>query len=557
LGEEDRTLFRRLGVFAGGFDLDAAASVATVSADTGGDILLRLAALVDQSLVQSTAGEDGSRFTMLETIREFARERLAESDEAQAVQAAHAGHFLTLAEAAEPHLRGPEQVAWLDRLEAEHPNLRVALHWYQTQGDLDRAIRLVGALGHFWEARGHVREGRIILDDLLVEAGGGATLPAAFVAKASSSAGTLSWVQGDFETARQRHRAALVGYEEAGDEAGMAFSLNCIGAQATMQGDLDHAEPPVLEARRRYEAIDDVWGMGAAEINLGAIAQQRGDLAAAEQMLLQSLAHLRAAGDPAQAAYALAYLGSVIHDRGDNARAQPLLEEALAQLRADGDAYSLAFGLFALGSVLRDRGEHQSAVVLFSEMLRVCRDLGDRLGIAQCFEAVAPSFVALARPELAVRVLAASALIREALAVPPMRSEETVMMRGTAQARETLGEVRFATIWSTASTMPLERVAAEAIAFGAVTAGALPDPVSHRPAADRPSPTDADHSYDLTRREREILALLTQRLTDAEIADRLFITTKTASNHVANILSKLGASNRREAAAIAARHALV
>jgi DNA-binding CsgD family transcriptional regulator len=323
-----------------------------------------------------------------------------------------------------------------------------------------------------------------------------------------------------------------------------------------MQSDMDRAEPPIREALRRYQAIDDAWGMGFTEINLGAIAQKRGDLVAAERVLRHSLDHLRAAGDVGQEAYALAYLGDIVRQRGDLASAQPTLEKAIVQLRTGGDAYSLAYALFALGSVLRDRDRHDAALTDFVDMLAICRDLGDRLGFAQCFEGMAPSLVSLGYPARAVRLLGAAEPIRQSLASPLPPSEAPVVERAMALARDALGQEAFEAAWSAGQALSPEQALAEALLAGAPAAS----PESEASLLDQERAFAASGStsgFDLTRREHEVLALLTQRYTDPEIAEQLFISRKTASNHVSNILSKLGAVNRRDAAAIAARYALV
>jgi non-specific serine/threonine protein kinase len=185
---------------------------------------------------------------MLETIRAYAAERLTTSDDEPAMRARHATHFLAMAEVIAPHLRGPDQFAWFDRLETEHPNLRAALGWFREQGDRESALRLAGALGGFWEARGYVDEGRGILEALLAADDSLDAVPAATLAKGSSWAGTLAWVQSDFDAALAWHRAALAGYEEAGDERGIAFSLNCIGTQEMGKGHLAEAEAILNDA---------------------------------------------------------------------------------------------------------------------------------------------------------------------------------------------------------------------------------------------------------------------------------------------------------------------
>src|SRR5215208_1361545 len=167
LSDGEQVLFWRLGVFAGGFDLDAASAVAAVAGGPDGDVLAGLAALMYQSLVQRAEGGKAPRFAMLETIRSFAVERLEASGELAAVREAHARYFLGLAEATAPHLEGPEQATWLDQLDRDHANLRAALGWVQERGDAGTGLRLAGALGLFWFMRGDLAEGRSWLSTVL------------------------------------------------------------------------------------------------------------------------------------------------------------------------------------------------------------------------------------------------------------------------------------------------------------------------------------------------------------------------------------------------------
>lgn len=547
-----RTLFSRLGVFIGGFSLDAASRVVA----NENDLLPALQALVDQSLVQPMGEAAEPRFAMLETIRAYAVEQLAASEEASVAARAHATYFLDLAECAEPHLRGPEQDAWLARLEVDQPNLRQALRWFREQGEIIAALRLVGALGRFWQARGYVREGRASLDGVLTDAVSAEDLPASILAKAFSWAGTLTWMQGEFATAGEWHRQALTRYQEAGDERGMAFSLNNLAVQLFTQGQEEQAEKLLADALALYRALGDAWGIAFVLTNIGYFAQQRGALETSREALNESLAQYRVAGDSEGITAALILLGHNARERGDDVEAEGLLDEAITRLSDRGNPYWLGTALSVRAAVAQAREDHAAALAHYVRALAVCREFEDRLCYAQCFEGMAPSLIALGRSGLAVRLLAIAAPLREHLATPLSSPEGARVAAAGAAARADLGDAAFTAAWTAGSGLQAEVAVAEALASHEAQRSLAVDHSATGKTFPRVS-SDLPVGFDLTRREREILGLLAQRRTDPEIAVQLFISPKTAGKHVSNILAKLGATNRRDAAAIAARHALV
>jgi predicted ATPase/DNA-binding CsgD family transcriptional regulator len=556
LGEEERVLFRRLGVFAGGFDLECASAVV---GDVGrDDLLAALAVLVDQSLVRQAeaSGDDRSRFVMLETIREFAAERLEESDELETMRTRHAHYFLEVAEQAEPHLRGPAQDSWLGRLERELPNLRQALRWFRDQNDLPRALCLAGALGRFWEARGHVIEGRVVLEELLAASTTSDAALAPVLAPVLSWSGWLAVVQGDFDAARERHLQALARYREAGDERGIAFALTCLASQEIPTGDLTGAARRLDEALRRLRSLDADWELAFVLNNAGWLAQQQGEPEEAERAFAESLEFFRLAGDNVNIALTLCYLGNASRERGDCERARLLLDEGIALLRERGNPYRLGYALYMGGFVAQALGDHREALARFGQALSAARDAGDRLGYAQCFEGLAPSLAALEQPAPAVRLLGSADRLRDELGTPLPPSEGAAVARVIAVAREALDAATFYAEWEAGRTLPIERVLAEALTIEVAVAPGEAS-ASEGPAVGPFAVNMLPPGFDLTRRERGILTLLCQRLTNPEIAERLFISPRTAGTHVANLLGKLGAANRREAAAIAMRLGLV
>lgn len=245
LNEEEQRLFRRFAVFRGGSTLDAIEVVCNADADTSlmTDTVDVVASLADKSLLGQIGDMDGEpRFAMLETIHEFAWEKLQESDEAEELSKEHALHYLRLSEEAEPLLRGPQQLVWLERLEREHNNIRMALRWALESGDLETAARLCGSLWSFWDKHSHLSEGRRWLREVLeasAQAPGRVSLPAR--AKCLAGASYLAFMQGDHEDAQALAEASLTAYRTLGDKYGIARSSTCLADAVYGSGDLERA----------------------------------------------------------------------------------------------------------------------------------------------------------------------------------------------------------------------------------------------------------------------------------------------------------------------------
>jgi predicted ATPase/DNA-binding CsgD family transcriptional regulator len=553
LQEPERIVMRRLAVFAGGFTLPAAGAVATAGAHPDIDLLDALAPLVDQSLLvrhEDLGGE--ARFRMLETIREFAQERLGESGEEAAIRAAHAAFFLDIAEDAEPRLRGADQSLWLTRLEADHANLRAALHWFVDRGNLERALRLAGALELFWRRHGHFTEGRQWLEGLLAEGAGGDArpVPPAVRARGAHAAGTLAWSQGDFTRARSHLEVSRELFDAAGDERAVAYTLYNLASQVKLQGDFARAADLYREGLARYEAMADDWGIATLRHATASLALDSGDFECAERQLTGTVELARSVGDRWLLGAVLSNLGMALARQGELERAEPLLAEALALFHAIGERRWIAHTRSFQGLLATWRGDHDAALAAFREALGLAVELDVRFYIAEILERMAALIIASGAAEPAARLLGAAGALRECLAAPPLPIDRVTRDQALDAARSMLGDATIAASFAAGRTLPLHEAVAEALAFEVVTAA---DPGIG--AIVRPLPTLAD-ALRLTTRERQVLALLCQRMTDQEIGERLYISRRTAAHHVGSILAKLGATNRRQAAALAARQNL-
>ncbi len=389
LTTQEKMLLCRLSVFVGGWTLAAAEQVGAGAKEIGEGIedwemLDLLTSLADKSLVFARTQGETTRYRLLETVRQYARDRLTESGESLTVRARHANCFLTLAEEARPKLRGLEQGQWLDVLEEEHDNLRQALTWYGE--DLENAeagekgLRLGAALQQFWQTRGHVSEGRERLSALLAHPGGQKHTEAR--ADALNGAGVLARMQGDYDEARVLSEEGLTIARELGDKSGIARSLLTLGTVALDQGDYDGARVQYEESLTIQRTLGSKWGIAASLLNLGIVALERSDYDGARVQYEESLTMFRELGDKSRIAISLGNLGNVATEQGDYVAARVLLEEGLTIRRELGDRSGIAFSLLNLGNVATEQGDYDGARVLLEEGLTLQRELGDKYSIA-------------------------------------------------------------------------------------------------------------------------------------------------------------------------------
>jgi non-specific serine/threonine protein kinase len=510
----ERALLRALSVFAGGFTLEAAEAVCGdvgvpfAGPDSQVDVLDLLASLVDKSLVVLGDREGEPRYRLLETVRQYAREKLdaADDGEHESVRRRHAAYFLALAEAAEPQLReGPEQLVWFARLETEHDNLRAALDWAAEQ-DATTGLRLAGALAWFWYIRGYFGEGRRWLERFL---NAGADGPPSVRAKALHGAVTIATMLADGLAVRSFSEQALALRRELGDWLEYARTLHNLGQWTfRWEGDLDTGRALLEEALAITRRCEE-------------------------------------AGRERTIAYCLSNLGFAIHLLGDDSAARGLLEEAVALQRQRADKDGLAMALSGLARVSRAEGDTARARAQQAEALTLRRELHGPWGVAWPLSGIAELAVD-DRPELTARLLGVLEVMNELRGdiVVHERIDREAM---TEAARRALGEAAFAKEWAAGRSLPLAQAVAEALAYATTPPGA--------PSARRARTADVD-LHGLTERELEVLRLVAAGKSNKEIADVLVISQNTVLRHVTHILRKTGAANRTEAAVYAQRHSL-
>jgi predicted ATPase len=456
----EQALFARLAVFSGGFDLEAAEAV------SGGDveILDTLESLVSQSLLRRLETSGGApRFSMLETVREFASDRLDEHDDAAMVRERHAGVFLTLAEAAERGLAGDRRVEWLDRLEGEHDNLRAALDWSLSGGDAARALRFGVALWRFWETRGLLREGRSRMEQILAlpEAAGQASL----WPKALYAAGVLADAPGDYVAARRWFGQALTLHRQAGDAWGIANSLNNLGIVAVRQRDFDVARALYQESLALWRRLGNRHAVALSLVNLGNIAAQQQGVEQAASLYEESLATFREMGDRRGVGLTLARLAGVRQDQGDEPAARELYGEAAGLLREAGDAAGFAACLTDLGHLMRDGGDAGRARMLYQEALATFGELGDARGVARVIEAFGQLAAREGIVDRAFRLAGAAAALRDR-AGAPLAVEERAALDAALEAARASAGVPDAEGWRLQGyRLPVEQAIEQALAL--------------------------------------------------------------------------------------------
>jgi predicted ATPase/DNA-binding CsgD family transcriptional regulator len=550
LSSDEQRCFRWLSTFAGGFTLEAAESVMRAASLAGPSPVFSLvASLAEKSLLARSPDAGGeARFYVLETIREFAAEQLVSFGEAEAARRAHAQTCLELAETAEPHLRGPWQAQWFARLAREHANMRAALTWLRDAGELEAALRLAGALGRFWEALGHLSEGRHWLEELLAAAEPVAMeLPPEPLAKAELWAGTLLYWQGEFAAAGALHERAQQRFAAVGDRSGVAHALLNQGQPAAFQGDLDRAIDLINSSLGHFTALGDRWGIAAAQTGLVNPLLDRGDFERVAAIQAESLPLVRAVGDLDLLAMTLINVGFLACWRGDNDRAEQALQESLALSHQLGERRTAPYTFNLLGQLAWQRGDRAQASSWFGDALRLSGDLGNHLAVVNTLEALSGLAVSLAQYRSAARLLGAVEAVRTAIGAPLPPVQLPRHEAVAVAARQSLGEAEFASALAAGRALTPEAAIVDGLEFVDLLAS------SSEPDASQ----SAAIGMGLSARELTVLRLIVEGHSNPEIAALLFISPKTARNHVTSILGKLGVESRTAAATFALRNGLV
>ena len=450
LTPEEQALFTSLAAFVGGFTLDGAEAVA---GDLQLDVVDGVESLLSNNLLRTERMAGGEpRFGMLETIREYALERLDDRGDGQAVRRRHAGAYVLLAEQAEPALRGPQQLSWVEWLNAELANIRAALSWAAEHGETEAGLRIGAALWRFWQMQGHLNEGRERLEQLLAE-GSGST---ATRASAQLAAASLAKPQGDHEAVRRLLEASLPVHRRLGDEWQVARSLAVLSASALATGDSDRA----LAFGKEGLGVARTAADPAAEVmllfNVGAALGWRGELDEAERVIEESVRLARETANVTSVAHGLRALGSISLARGDYERARTHFEESLALGRELGQPWGISHSLSSLALLAHEARDDDTARRLLAESLAIERESGEWLGLAGNLELYGRLAAAHGRPVRAVRLYGCSSVLRESVGIDTCELGWPDPEPHIAMLQEALGVEAFAEAWEEGRAMKLD-----------------------------------------------------------------------------------------------------
>jgi predicted ATPase/DNA-binding CsgD family transcriptional regulator len=583
LSEQEQCLFEQLSVFVGGCTLEAAEAICSVpgnvSADVDGSVLDGVASLINKNLVQQQAQSDGGpRLLMLETIREYGLEALETSGKMEDTRWAHATYYLRLVEEAEPQLSGPQQLSWFERLEREHDNLRATLSWLLEQGAAGQitelSLRLGGVLALFWWVRGYISEGRHWLEQALEISRG---VRSAVRAKALVGAGELATLQDDFgqaealyaegvalyreqgdrlgsatglsrwgyaammrcnyAQARALLEEALALFEEVSDPGGRAYVLNILASARIYQGEYAQAQALLEENLLLSREVGDVQDYALALVLLGWVLQYQGDLARAFAQLEESRAVSREMGYKRNLGLAILFLGLVTFRQGDVAGARSLLEESLGIFQEVGERGRIAEVLGSQGLISLSQGDYAAARARLQESLQISLELDYKWDIAGCLEGLAAAVATGGEPRRAAWCMSAAQVLREAIGTPLPSVFQAMHEFTMASVRTHLGEQAFDEAMAEGRTMPPEDLLVNPEPQPKSALTPLSASVASRP------PLHAG----LTPREMEVLRLLAQGMTSAQIAEHLTLSVLTVNTHVRSIYSKLGVTSRSAA----------
>jgi predicted ATPase len=462
LSAAEQKLFRRLSAFVGGCTLEGAEAVCDTKGDLDLDLLDAMSSLVDKSLAQQVEQAHGeSRFMMLETIREYALEKLEASGEKTLTKRAHAAYCMVMAEEDATEQSDAEEEGWLERFGSEYDNLRAALEWLTETENAEWGLRLGTALFRFWEFREYLAEGRDRLGRLLNMAG--AAAPTKLRMRALFAAGVLAGEQGDYASADALMNESQDIAHELGDKMGVAVSLNALAVNARDRDDVAVACSLFEQSLVLWRELGDQKAVARALSNLANIVSLQSDYPRARALYGECLSIFQELGDRTGVAWSLNHEGDVAGDQGDFSAAQALYERGLSIFRELGDRWGIAGTLADLGSLAREQGNYATARALHGESIKLFQELDHKRGIARLLECFACSAAAQSQAERSLRLAGAAAALRQNIGAPLTPAEQTKLEATLEPGRQALTNTVSVTAWLEGWALPVDKAIEEVL----------------------------------------------------------------------------------------------
>jgi predicted ATPase/DNA-binding CsgD family transcriptional regulator len=532
LSAQEQTLLCRLAVFAAGCSFDTAEAICPGGGILPGQMLDLLSSLVDKSLVVAeTTGKAPARYRLLETIREFALEKLNEKGELTLMRERHLDLFLARAEEAMPKQFEAYQQLWLNWLEAEHDNLRAALSWALESKRIEAGLRLASALTYFWEIHSYVQEGLAWMERLLAAVDERVSLEAHVNALVFA---TFQYMLLDNVLAATTCARKAVELAEASDDANspiLAFALDGLASAAKTAGDYQTAFDITEKNIRFYRQSGPFFYLGMCLLSQGETAIQLGKYEIARERLDESLALARQDGDTYRIAHTLNTLGDLSRLQQNYAEAASVYESGAALLRELAAQRDLASLLSNLGYARLYLGDVERAFHLFNECLAIHQAQQNTPGITESLIGFAATAVLDGQPAAGARLLAAAAAISGQPSASKWRANQMEFEHYLGLARARMEPAEYQAEQAVGRIMSLE----QAVRYA--------QQLRVHPAPEQRAEAKVDQ---LTEREREVAALIAQGKTNREIAQELVLSKRTVEKHAANILSKLGLTSRAQ-----------
>lgn len=468
LDEEEKALYRRLGIFVNGCSIEAAQAVCNAGGDLPWDILDGVTSLSSKSLIRKSEQMNAaSRFGMLETLREYALERLEESGEIKTVRQLHADCYLRLAERVRPELEGSKRAFWLDQLEMEHDNLRAVLRWFEEEGEpaAEMELRMTAALWYFWWSRGHLSEGSRWLDAALSTSSrsAGATTATSARAQALYGASRFATSHDDYPRARTLLEESLLISRLLDYKQGIADSLSGLSWVAFCLGDNQQATTLGEESLGLFRELGDKSGTTLVLGGLAYAAWEAGNIERAKVLFAEGLQFARELGSKGAIAGSLTNLGEIARGQGNYEAARLLYEESLVTFREGKLKGGIAAVLACLGSVANHQGNYDDAEAILREGLILCKELGNKYTMAFCEVGLAGVWSARNEPEKAARLLGAANALLEAIGIQLQPADRADYDHNMAATRGQLAEETFAEAWAEGQAMTMEQAIAYAL----------------------------------------------------------------------------------------------